>query len=60
MEFFIGVFLPIILFVVVLVCLIITLAKTIIKWLKKKGLIGAVVSSVPIKEYEPSEDEEED
>ena len=60
MEFFIGVCLPRILFVVVLVCLIITLVKTAIKWLKKKGLIGAVISSVPIKEYEPSEDEEED
>ena len=56
MEYYV----PRILFLVLMAIIGWSLGSSIRKFLVKKGFIGAVISSVPIKEYEPSEDEEED
>ena len=34
--------------------------KKIVKYLKKKGIIGAIISPIPMKEYEKKEEEEEE
>lgn len=39
---------------------IVYFTKKIVKFLKRKGIIGAIVSDVPMKQYNPSEHEEEE
>lgn len=34
--------------------------EKIVKYLKKKGIIGAIISHIPMKEYEKKEEEEEE